>query len=233
MTNEMIEWHSLNTEDIAVLTEDQVKHYCRVAAMEAGVITTEVEPEFMSEDKPELNYVELWIVDSEYMPKGLAFGSREDAEAFIRLKPIGIDSKYLGSGWVESVNVIRVLSGMEAKRSENVITEGEYERHVATLNQFGDAVKYNKELRNDLENRQREYANATEWLWKEWHEAKAKRLELEEVRTCFEEYKSLAKTEAGAITCLKKAYKDKSVLLHAALGDGWDAAMNVGEQEAN
>jgi len=216
-----IDWDDLDAEQKAALDEEDVRAYCMVAAVEAGVVLTKSEPDFAEEDKPELNYQTAFAVEAEHMPEGIVFGSREDAEKFCQLDVVGVDRKYLGSGWADSIKVRRVLAGRRVKVVDDIVTEGEYERLRSELNEYGEAVKHNKELRNKIEKRQSAYDRATEYIWSDWREARDRARDLQEVRRCWGEYLDLAKDQASAIACMYKAYDDKA-LLKEALGEGWD-----------
>jgi len=219
--NERLEWYELTTEEIAALTEEQVRDYCRVAAMEAGVVLSPTEPEFLPEDKPVLAYQTLYVVEAETMPDGIAFETREAAEEFTRLAVVGCNTKYLGQGWAASIKIIKPMTGLEIKQQDDFVTETEYERARTALDEYGENVKHNKDLRTEVDKRATAYERATREVWSDWHQARQRMHELEEVRRCLQEYRELAKDEESAIACMKKAY-DSPELLADALGKDWD-----------
>lgn len=218
---ERIDWYELSPEERATLTEDQVRDYCRVAAMEAGVVLSQNDSTtFLPEERPELEFEEMWVIEADDMPTGIAFRTKEDAQAFMRLSVIGVNTKYLGSGYSSTLKVIRPLTGMVAKRVEDFLQEAEYERARVALDEYGNNMKHNSELRAALEKRSRDYDRACEYIWSDYREAKGRVEKLAEVRRCWAEYQELARDKAAAVTFLWKAYDDAD-MVEEALGAGW------------
>jgi hypothetical protein len=225
--NDRIEWHDLGSEERAALTEDQVRDYCRIAAMGEGVVLSPIQPSYLPEVKPEVSEVEAWVIEADNMPQGIAFTTQEDARAFLRLGVLAVDSKYLGGDWRTSVNVIRPMVGMTVAKKDDFVTETEYNRTRASLDEYGNNAKHNRELREANDKRDREYRSACEYVWSDYREAKKRIEKLAEVRRCWAEYQELAKDKASAVTFMLKAYKDSDIL-NEALGATW----NVQEAEA-
>lgn len=215
------DFYELSTEEKANLCEAQVSAYCRVAAMEAGVILSDIEPDFLPEEQPELQNIEMYVVEGDDMPTGIAFNNKESAEDFISLDMVGVTSKYLGSGYSTTLRILRPLTGLTIRHAEEFITEAEYERAKVALDQYGNNVKHNKDLREALDKRSRDYDRASEYIWSDYREAKATLQKLEEIRTCWSEYQDLAKDFSSAVKFMMKAYTD-SELIAEALGSSWN-----------
>lgn len=217
----MIDFDNLSVEEKANLTIEEVNDYCRIAAMEAGVVLAQISPEFLPEEHPEIQFKEMWVVEGDDMPTGIAFRDKESAEDFTELNMIGINTKYLGSGYAATLKIIRSMTGLTIKLSEEFLTEAEYERAKVALDEYGNNVKHNSELRNALEKRSRDYDRAVEYIWSDYREAKASLQKLTEIRSCWFEYQDLAKDFSSAVKFMLKAYSDTE-LLTEALGPAWN-----------
>ena len=214
-------WWDLCSEEKAQLTEEQVRSYCQVAAMEAGCVLTVADPVFLPENLPPLETQTHFAIDVENLSSSILFATREDAETFARLGILGVSRKYMGQGYAASIDVVTPLTGMTVKLKDDCVSETEYERARLTLDEYGDNVRHNKELRDELNKRSSAYERATRDIWEDYRDSKKKLAKLEEVRVCWDEYKGLAKDQDSAIIFMNKAYDDAK-LLEEALGEGWD-----------
>ena len=215
------DFYELSVDEKAKLTTDEVSAYCRVAAMEAGVVLSEIEPDFLPEERPELEFQEMWVINGDDMPSGIVFRNKESAEDFLSLDIVGVNSKYLGSGYSTTLKVLRPLTGLTMSLAEEFLTETEYERAKVALDQFGNNVSHNKKLREALDKRSRDYDRAAEYIWSDFREAKESLAKLQEIRTCWAEYQDLAKDLSSAVKFMLKAYTDAE-LLAEALGANWN-----------
>lgn len=215
------DFYELSTEEKANLTQEQVVAYCRVAAMEAGVVLSDIDPDFLPEDRPELEFQKMWVVNGDDLPTGIVFRDKESADDFTTLDMVGITTKYLGNGYSTTLKILRPLTGLTVSLVEEFLTEEEYERAKVALDLYGNNVKHNAELRTALEKRSNDYDRASEYIWSDYREAKAALVKLQEIRTCWLEYQDLAKDFSSAVKFMMKAYTD-SELIAEALGSSWN-----------
>ena len=221
-----VDYYSLTAEQKANLSQDDVKAYARICAMEAGCISVPIEePEFLPEEDVRLDTNVFFRINGDDLDNsmGIVFPTRIAAEQFIELNPIAVKSTYLGGGWRRSQEYTRSLTGLSVE-TVHLPTEQEFNRARVGLEESASNAIHNQELREKLDKRQRDYDRVTSDLWTDYRESKGRLGLLVEIRACFEEYKTLAKDLRSAITFMKKTtYEAKD--LEEALGDYWDVVI--------
>ena len=212
----------LTTEEKASLTEVEINAIVRIACMEAGVKLGEPveEPVFLEEPDVPLPTISRFKVGGNNMPTcEIVFEDRESASAFLGLRTLGVQNKYLG-GYHRTQEFTRPVGPLHITEIE-LPTEEAVVFKTAELEKSAANAKANSELRRKIEKRENDLEKAATPIWNEYRGAKARMVELEEVRLCWVEYQNLAKDFNSAVTFMKKAYDDV-VLLADALGVNWE-----------
>jgi len=220
----------LSDAELASLNEDEVKQYVRQASMEEGIpLAFELE-EIGEEPTVNAKETEYYSVEHDGSNKtGVVFLTREDAEAFTRLKYAVIHSKYLG-GYSKTMSFTDRPVGAKVVRV-GMLSKDELDRNLLALEEQAQRQKSNSEARRERESREAKIQKVQNKIWSRLSAARSAVRKAQEIKTCLAEYRKLAKDEASAIACLKKAYPDKEDLLNTVLGHGWDILVGISADE--
>lgn len=226
----MKDWDELSREERANLTKEQVEAYIRVFAMEDGVVLgVEFEDLIENTEEPQLDTeLKFQVSCAEQTFTGFLFNSEVQAKAFIALVPLTRRREYIGDGYGCVVEHTQVPTEMKVE-PVSVSTEKSVAMHREALEKSAAIVEQNKKNRERRDEFHRHFSRVSSPIWREWSDDKDYLTKLENIRACYEEYKSLAKDEASAITCINKAFPDMEIL-NDALGKGWNVLPGIAEE---
>lgn len=196
-------YFDLSEKDRATLTEQQVQTYCDIALMQAH-IRKPIPPMTMPESIRDLNVktIQKWSAGAEE----LLFDTREQAIAFLVLKPCTKSYDYSGAGYdFKFPKPLDALpSPVTVYDHEDVLAK------VAELKKYREKKEEIEAAQTDFEKQSAAVNNATKGIWGDWYEMQRREREYRQVIDAFAEYKRLAGgDETIAETFLRKTYGDK------------------------
>lgn len=217
----------LADKERAALSSDDVQRYGDVELMAKGVLKL---PELVLVDEPaepELAKVRYYRV--EQFPF-VMFRTLSEAEAFRDLSPLGLDHRYIGKGYGNSVDHVKphaklTIDTVEAASEDAVRTV------LADLERAGAAREANRAARQEYDEALRTQNKALEGLWEDWQRCRALAVEMERVRDTFQRYIAMTNGDkAMAARFLAKAFPE-SKLNDAAAWFGIEIPYNVPDSE--
>jgi len=199
----MITYWDLTEEERGTLTEDEVERYLDAELMTKGVLRARpLELVTVPELPPPTRSYYAARTERRYGRAEFAFESKEEAERFLALRPLVVDSEYLGSsGSVEYVREAETEIVAVA-----LYTEGEKDAHKRDIEKAGAAKAENERRTREHTEAVKKQTEALKGLWEDWHACREKVRRLNEIRATFEEYKKIAGDDGVAATFLGKVY---------------------------
>lgn len=195
----------------ASLTSEQVESLLNVELMEKGVLKP-VPPTLESEQLPELpkrQYFEVFR-QGRYSGKdscGVVFDTIEQAQAFIALKPLKIDSDYqIGS----DIYFVRPMLDLSIQPND-LPTEQDALARKPQLSRVTKAREENNKARDAHEKAMKECRAAGGDVWEDWYRCRKQQGECQRLLDVFEDYKRTAGDDATALRFLRKVYSDLEI----------------------
>ncbi len=224
----MTTFNELNTAQLAALTAEQVEAFIRTSCMDEGIPLGTIDfPRLEVENQVDLVETEYFTVKNGGVDVGILFETKEDAEAFRRLRFRVTDSKYL-AGYHVTKTFAREPNELTIG-THQLVSEEDMLRNMAALEAAALVTRANKELKEEMEAHASKIRKVSTELWEKVRSARAHVAHLDAVRACWVEYQELAKDMTSAIACMRKAYEGKDELLTEALGAEWSVEAVQGE----
>ena len=188
----------LEEAERSALTREEVERFLDAELMTKGVL--KVAPLVLDEE-PEI--IEP-TAETFYQVGPVAFASAEAAEAFARLAPVLIETKYLGGGYTDHLSVAaRLERGATEKRlvPEHLFlsAKGDLDRRAAVRNS-------NKKKLAEHESATREQDKVLAGVWEDWYRCRNVAEAHRRVVATFRDYVNTAGDELTAARFLVKVF---------------------------
>lgn len=203
-----IDFWELSEAERACLSEDQVRACEAYELMRAGVVRAQP-PETLKEREP-VELAAFYTVSHAGGRYGrdtltVAFGTPEEARAFIDSDPLVTTSHYMEGVTITSVDRLSrhepKIDMLEAAARELVDT------HRAELEKYCAAKKKHDAERSEFEKNATAERRAIEGLWADWYRCRERASALGRVVSTHAEYQKLAGSDELAGKFLLKAFK--------------------------
>lgn len=137
----------------------------------------------------------------------LAFATADQAEKFLALSPLWVDSEYLSPGTMEFVGPLNngALQPIKLARRDDVLTARE------ALTKAAEAEASNRREREEFEKNSKAVKEAAESLWSDWHEQVAQRRSYERIKEVLADYERTAGNLETAMRFLEKAFSVEDI----------------------
>lgn len=187
------------------LLEEDVRRYVDAELMLKGVLKPpplelEVVP---SVPAPPGAFFAVRFGGGRYNQVDAVFESVADARAFLALRPVALQSEWLGS---ESVQFVKTIDSPEISEVR-CFTEHEKNALRSDLSRAAAVKAANEKRIAAYDAAVSAQTQALKGLWDDWHECRDKRAKLQQIIATFEEYKRIAGDEDIAERFLAKVYE--------------------------
>ena len=193
----------LTDAEKANLTREQVEQFVAAELMTHGVVKVEP-PKY--EDEPIAPRSDATCFRIRERDKhnafDVAFATVEQAQAFLKLNPIAVDSIWTGG---RSVPFTRPLENAEIYQAET-FSKAQVDASRATIEMSAKAKERNEVLAREYEKELRAQQEVLEGMWSDWREQQAKAARLRRVIDTFADYKTTAGDSDLAAKFLHKAF---------------------------
>lgn len=206
----------LTQEERGALVETDLAKFETFALMEAGIIRP-VAPAVLTEEAPQLQRTTMYRPHYSYGNQlDVVFKTPEQAAAFLKLEPMKLESKWLGSGYGSSVEFAKVLDDITFKAVE-VAREDDINLRKTELERYAANKQENERARASFDAAMKKVSETTKGMWEDYRECQQLVRDLAAVRAKLAEYTDLCKGDASmARTFVEKAFAAE--LVDRALG---------------
>lgn len=183
------DYWELSEKGRAMLTQEEVDRFADYELMQKGVLRAqplELEPE---PEVPAPTQQFFRVKRDSWHELDIAFRSAEDAQAFLRLRPVYIERAYCGHVNVESA---KPLGGDVEVTAQLLRSSDESNAMMVTLKRAGEIKASNAKRREEHEKAQRAQEEALVDMWSDWRQCRAKLARIDKVVATFDEYRKIA-----------------------------------------
>jgi len=186
----------------ANLTEVEVQALLKYELMELGIVKPS-EPELLPEDEAPVLQSKVYYQPYLKSYSGLccAFATAKEAEAFLKLNPLILESEY--PSYVSTVE-----SPKETKvESVQAISKADFSKSESQLNKAKKNKEKNETATNSYNEEVKKSNDATSYVWDEWMECGRKKKNAEKVLELYDQYlEDCEGNEEIAVRFLGKVY---------------------------
>lgn len=218
-------FHDYTDLEKANLTEEEVENLLKYELMEHGIVAPQ-KPELLPEEGPEIEEKVYYRPSlKNYSSLDCVFATAKEAEQFMSLKPLILDSGY--------PSYRNNIAEPEEVKIEAIkaISKVDYEALKGLIEGAASNKTRNKEATQKYEDDMQAASKATNHIWTEWTECRNKKSEAERLVDVYDQYlEDCDGDEKIALRFLGKAFSQNEIKdAYKFLGD---ACPIVDEEEA-
>ena len=202
----------LSERERSELDHDDVEKFVAAELMTKGVLKVRP-PATIAVVEPRLRTQTCFVVQSNarygITDIDVAFRTMEDAKVFLALRPMRVESEYMGHA---NTTYVRDVDPTAARvTAVELPTSGDVDAMRTAIKEAQATMAANEKEQSRHTQELATQTKALEGLWEDWHTCRATRRELERVIETLDEYMVLAGDERTALRFLQRAFADDKI----------------------